>query len=154
MIFFNRFGVGMVGSICLVSATAAVSSYLYADDIQEEAKPIPSTDEGALSPPGTWTCDLYVDEYKSWVDDGNDIKDWRFAGKRYIDVSTNSVYTWDDWIKSRYEKCLKGPDFVTGESGRVLPSPNGLIGGIVGAVGATGLAAGTAGGSGGPDSPG
>lgn len=150
----NRIGLGAIGIVCLAYATAAASSYFFADDQQADPVPILSTAEGALSPPETWTCDAYVDEYRAWIDDGNAPADWRFAGKRYMDVATNSIYTWDDWIDQRYEQCLKQADYVDPESGRVVPSSTGLIGGIVGAAGATGLASGAGGGSGGADSPG
>lgn len=58
---------------------------------------IPSDAEGAMAPPSQWNCDLYVQEFRDWLDAGNRFADWQYAGKSYRDVDTDEKYTAAQW---------------------------------------------------------
>lgn len=140
-----------ISVVCLGSAAAAVVGYFGTESQLEEPAAIPSTAEGALLPPEAWNCELYATEYREWLESGNAAGDWRFEGKTYQDVGTNSQYSWSDWLNWHASAgCEAGPA-VKGESAALLPVAE-IVGGIVGTTGAAQLAAGA--GSNNPDSPG
>lgn len=115
-----------------------------------EASAIASDTEGAMLPPRRWSCDIYVDEYRDWLDEGNAREDWRFEGKTYRDVETAELYntdTWRAWLAD--SECPGMPaaedEVAAAGMGSLLP----ILGGTTAAA-----AAGAAMGGGGADSPG
>ena len=57
-----------------------------------------STEVGAMAVPEMWDCDLYAEEYRTWLEDGNDADDWRFAGNTYRAANDGDLYVWQDWL--------------------------------------------------------
>lgn len=78
-------------------------------------KPILSTEEGAMAPPSEWNCDLYVQEYRDWLDQGNRFGDWRFAGKAYRDAGNGERYTAAQWRLWLQEADCPGIAFANDE---------------------------------------
>ncbi|MXO50979.1 hypothetical protein GRI42_06645 [Erythrobacter gaetbuli] len=92
---------------------------------------IPSDAEGAMAPPSQWNCDLYVQEYRDWLDAGNRFADWQYAGKSYRDVDTGEKYTaaqWRLWLSKA--DC---PGVVFAKDELVVPVMQQLIYGVAAA---------------------
>lgn len=92
----------------------------------QAATAIPSTEEDALPPPSVWTCTLLVDEYRQWLEQGNDPKDWKYVGKSYVDAE-GETYTWLDWIDwINAQGCVDGglvkPEIAPLAAASLLPS--------------------------------
>ena len=100
---------------------------------QGDTDPVPSDAAGALQPPQSWECDLYVQDYREFLKAGNARADWHFAGKRYRSVQTGETYTWDDWLAW---------DDRTQCGVVALPVRTGAVGGGVDGVTATGIVGG------------
>ena len=100
---------------------------------------IPALPENAaeMAPPRDWTCELYVSEYRAWLDEGNAREDWRFSGKVYRDVETDEIYTVDTWRQWRAENDCPALAFADNE---VLPAAvapaSTLMGSIISAAAA------------------
>lgn len=82
--------------------TGTRSSYaipaMAVSETNDRAPVIPSDAAGALSLPDTWDCEMYVQEYRAWLDNGNAPEDWKYAGKIYTNIKTGAQYGWNDWI--------------------------------------------------------
>ena len=149
----RRFLVPVAGLALVLSASAAVSGIFAAPEQPEEDPAIRSTADGAMLPPAAWNCDLYVSDYRDWLDSGNAAGDWRFAGKTYEDAGTNGRYTWADWLAWYQTANCDAGVATKSESAALLPPTAELIGGIVSSIGVAGLASGDSSGAG-NDSPG
>ena len=126
-----------------------------------DASLIPSTATGAMLPPVKWNCELYVDEYRDFLNAGHKAADWRFVGKRYRTVDNGSVYDWNMWLEweSRNDcsrpiatRDIRDASKAAGAGGGGFGGMTaiGVVGGLLG-VGA--VAAGGGGGGGGSGSP-
>ena len=154
------FGRGVVLSVCTIVGTIAATAAVSAIYEPPEASPsqaamredtaIPSDSEGALLPPGQWNCELYIAEYREWLNSGQAANEWRFYGKDYVEKASGLKYSWKDWLRWVGSSDCELGELVERES--ASQGSLDLIGGIVTAVGASAFAAG---GSLGPnDSPG
>ncbi len=119
-----------------------------------------------MAPPDLWKCDLYVAEYRAFIDAENDPDTWRFIGKRYKSDTDGELYDWNmlrDWQNSG-DCALKTPELGSSQGGGSSGSGGAgagasgggidtmtAVGVVVGLLGLGGVAAG--GGGGGDDTP-
>ena len=86
----------VVGACALGTSLAFAQPDIPANDASNGL--IPSTADGALDEPSTWSCDRLLPEYKAWLDQGNDPNEWVHVGKGYYVFETGEKYSWNDWI--------------------------------------------------------
>ena len=97
--FAPLFVLAAAGSLAANAALAQVAG--------EQDDAISSSAEGALAVPEDWDCDIYSEEYREWLEAGNDPQDWRFAGKSYRAANDGDLYNWQDWLDwSEEQGCL------------------------------------------------
>ena len=103
---------------------------------------ISSSVEGALAVPEDWDCAIYSEEYREWLEAGNDPQGWRFAGKTYRAANNGDLYDWQDWLDwSEEQGCLPAVYAVPQSAGGGLFG-DGMTGvGLVTGFLATGLIA-------------
>lgn len=77
-------------------ALGGVGGTVFAQGVR--STPVSSEESDALDTRDEWECQKIYPEYRSFLDEGNDPKDWKFAGKFYRDVRTGALYQWSDWI--------------------------------------------------------
>ena len=138
-----------------VGVAVALSLGMTAAVAQQRAQPIASDTAGALLPPEDWTCDLYVQEYRDYLEQGGDPENWRYAGKRYRSADDGEIYDWAMWLEWEEEAgcpALAPPESAAIDGGAGIDGTTALA--IIGALMTTAALAAGGGGSETAKSPG